>query len=96
MSRVLIRQQVLDFEPYSPGLSIEEIKERYGLSSVLKLASNESPLGASPKALQALEKRLTEVPRERYSIMSLSGGNAARAIKKQKRIQYGCNKTGLL
>lgn len=54
MSRSLIRRQVLDFEPYSPGLSIEEIQERYGLSSVIKLASNENPLGASPKALQAL------------------------------------------
>ena len=54
MSRSLIRRQLLDFDPYRPGLSIEEIKERYGLSSVIKLASNENPLGASPKALQAL------------------------------------------
>src|SRR3989339_1696462 len=63
MSRSLIRRQVLDFVPYCPGLSIEEIKERYGLSSVIKLASNENPLGASPKALQALEKQLMEVHR---------------------------------
>jgi len=63
MSRSLIRQQVLHFEPYCPGLSIEEIKERYSLSSVIKLASNENPLGASPKVLQALEKQLTEVYR---------------------------------
>jgi histidinol-phosphate aminotransferase len=63
MSRSLIRRQVLDFEPYCPGLSIEEIEGRYGLSFVLKLASNENPLGASPKALQALEKQLTEVHR---------------------------------
>ena len=63
MSRSLIRRQVLDFVPYCPGLSIEEIKERYGLSSVIKLASNENPLGASPKALQAMEKQLTEVHR---------------------------------
>ena len=63
MSRSLIRRQMLDFEPYCPGLSIEEIKERYGLSSVIKLASNENPLGASPKALQAVEKQLTEVHR---------------------------------
>ena len=63
MSRSLIRRQVLDFEPYSPGLSIEEIKERYGLSSVIKLASNENPLGVSPKVLQVLAQRLTEVHR---------------------------------
>ncbi|MGE4556441.1 MAG: histidinol-phosphate transaminase [Desulfovibrionaceae bacterium] len=34
--------------PYSPGLSIEEIKGRYGLAQVIKLASNENPLGVSP------------------------------------------------
>jgi len=59
----LIRRQVLDFEPYSPGLSVEEVKERYGLSSVIKLASNENPLGVSPKVLHALKKELTEVYR---------------------------------
>jgi histidinol-phosphate aminotransferase len=63
MSRSLIRQQLLDFEPYCPGLSIEEIEERYGFSSVIKLASNENPLGVSPKVLQAMEKQLTEVHR---------------------------------
>jgi len=35
-------------DPYSPGLSIEEIKGRYGLAQVIKLASNENPLGVSP------------------------------------------------
>jgi len=63
MSRSLIRRQVLDFEPYRPGLSIEEIQERYGLSSVIKLASNENPLGVSPKVLQTLEKQLAEAYR---------------------------------
>jgi histidinol-phosphate aminotransferase len=63
MSRSLIRRQILDFEPYCPGFSIEEIKERHGLSSVIKLASNENPLGVSPKVLQALEKQLAEVYR---------------------------------
>lgn len=63
MSRSLIRQQLLDFDPYSPGLSVEEVKERYGLSSVIKLASNENPLGVSPKVLQAVKKRLKGVHR---------------------------------
>ena len=50
-----VRPEILDFEPYSPGLSIEEIKERYGLSRVVKLASNENPLGVSPVVRKALE-----------------------------------------
>jgi histidinol-phosphate aminotransferase len=63
VGRSLIRRHILDCEPYCSGLSIEEIQERYGLSSVIKLASNENPLGVSPKVLQVLEKQLLEVHR---------------------------------
>lgn len=49
-----IRPEVLAFEPYSPGLSIDEIRSRYGLDSVIKMASNENPLGASPLAQEAI------------------------------------------
>ncbi|THB68711.1 MAG: histidinol-phosphate transaminase [Desulfovibrio sp.] len=43
-----LRPEVQAFEPYSAGLSIDEIREKYGLSQVIKLASNENPLGVSP------------------------------------------------
>lgn len=42
--------------PYKPGLSIDEIRERYGLEQVIKLASNENPLGASPLAADAIAR----------------------------------------
>lgn len=48
--------QIKEFEPYSPGLSISEIKERYGLTNIIKMASNENPLGTSPLAVRAIEK----------------------------------------
>lgn len=51
-----VRPEILDFTPYSPGLSIEEIRERYGLPQVVKLASNENPLGTSPLAVKAIQK----------------------------------------
>lgn len=51
-----VRPEILDFTPYSPGLSIDEIRERYGLPQVVKLASNENPLGASPMAVKAIQK----------------------------------------
>lgn len=38
---------------YIPGKSIEEVKRRYGLEKVVKLASNENPYGPSPKAVEA-------------------------------------------
>jgi histidinol-phosphate aminotransferase len=43
-----MRPEIEEFEAYSPGLSTEEIKERFGLSQVVKLASNENPIGTSP------------------------------------------------
>lgn len=39
--------------PYSPGKPIEEVKRELGLETVVKLASNENPLGPSPKAVAA-------------------------------------------
>lgn len=52
-----VRPEVLDFKPYVPGLSIDEIKDRYGLSDVIKLASNENPLGTSPVVQRVLHDR---------------------------------------
>eukprot|EP00831_Metopus_contortus_P015024 TRINITY_DN16239_c0_g1_i1.p2 TRINITY_DN16239_c0_g1~~TRINITY_DN16239_c0_g1_i1.p2 ORF type:complete len:375 (+),score=89.45 TRINITY_DN16239_c0_g1_i1:578-1702(+) len=43
-----VRDVIPSFKAYSAGLSIGEIRERYGLSNIIKLASNENPLGASP------------------------------------------------
>ena len=45
-------------EPYVPGTPIEEVQREYGLEDVIKLASNENPLGSSPKALAAIEAAL--------------------------------------
>jgi len=47
--------------PYVPGKPVEEVKREYGLTDVIKLASNENPLGASPKVLAALHVALEEI-----------------------------------
>lgn len=47
---------VLGIEAYTPGMPIEELQRRLGLADVVKLASNENPLGASPKVAEALAK----------------------------------------
>lgn len=44
--------------PYQPGKPIEELERELGISNILKLASNENPLGTSPKALAALANPL--------------------------------------
>jgi histidinol-phosphate aminotransferase len=47
--------------PYKPGRSIDEIQRLYHIQDVIKLASNENPLGPSPKALLALQNAIHKV-----------------------------------
>ena len=55
MTAMLKRQNGLEGLPeYVPGLPIEAVQKRYGLTDVIKLASNENPLGPSPRAVEAL------------------------------------------
>jgi histidinol-phosphate aminotransferase len=49
--------------PYSPGKPIEEVERELGISDSVKLASNENPLGPSPKALQAIGAALRTIHR---------------------------------
>jgi histidinol-phosphate aminotransferase len=53
-----VRKGNLNLKSYIPGKSIEEVQEELGLTEIVKLASNETPLGPSPKAVLAAEKEL--------------------------------------
>lgn len=55
------RTAVERITPYVPGKPIADVKEELGLTDVIKLASNENPLGPSPKAVQALQQAITAV-----------------------------------
>jgi len=61
--RNLVRKNILKVTPYKAGKPIEETKRELGLKEVIKLASNENPLGTSPKALAAIRKAVTGVNR---------------------------------
>lgn len=61
MPKFPIRDNVLSFKPYSPGLSIEEIKKRFNINRVIKLASNENPLGTSPIVQEAVARHASSV-----------------------------------
>ncbi|MBL7715402.1 MAG: histidinol-phosphate transaminase [Bdellovibrionales bacterium] len=50
-------------KPYVPGKPIEETQREFRLKKVIKLASNENPLGPSPKALKAIQKAQKELHR---------------------------------
>jgi histidinol-phosphate aminotransferase len=51
--------------PYQPGKPISELAREFGLaeSSIVKLASNENPLGVSPLARQAMLETLADIAR---------------------------------
>ena len=54
----LTRQALNGIKPYVPGKPIEEVQREYGLTDVIKLASNENPLGPAPKAMEAIKNGL--------------------------------------
>jgi histidinol-phosphate aminotransferase len=54
---------VRQLTPYLPGKPIGELQRELGLQQIVKLASNENPLGPSPQALQALQASLGELHR---------------------------------
>jgi histidinol-phosphate aminotransferase len=59
----LVRKNIQGVTPYIAGKPIEETKRQLGLKQVIKLASNENPLGASPKAKEAIKRGLEGINR---------------------------------
>ena len=51
---------------YEPGLPIEEVARQIGfknIEEIVKLASNENPLGPSPRAIKAMQKAIYQMHR---------------------------------
>ena len=47
--------------PYQPGKPIAELERELGITGIVKLASNENPLGASPKAVAAMHEAIATI-----------------------------------
>jgi histidinol-phosphate aminotransferase len=60
---VKMRKIINELAPYVPGRSINEIAKEYGLKKedIIKLGSNENPMGPSPKAMAAVEKEISKI-----------------------------------
>lgn len=52
------KQRILNAPVYKPGKPIDDVKREYGLTDVIKLASNENPFGSSPKVKEAITTQL--------------------------------------
>lgn len=56
-------EHIQSIQPYVPGKPIDELEREMGISESVKLASNESPIGPSPLAVQAIRKGLGDLNR---------------------------------
>lgn len=79
-----VHPDIQSLSPYVPGKPIDELQRELGLTRVIKLASNENPLGPSPKAMAAIAGghdtlhrypdgggyRLRQAVAERWKVMS--------------------------
>ena len=54
---------ISDLKPYVPGKPLSELERELGISESIKLASNENPLGASPKVAEAINAALSDIAR---------------------------------
>ncbi|WP_163931845.1 histidinol-phosphate transaminase [Paraferrimonas sp. SM1919] len=59
----LINQGVAGLHPYQPGKPIEELERELGITNIVKLASNENPLGIGPRAKQAIKSAIEDLTR---------------------------------
>jgi len=57
-SEILVPPHIASLRAYEPGLSAEAVRQQFGHERVVKLASNENPLGASPVALEYARQAL--------------------------------------
>lgn len=58
-----VRQPLNGLKPYIPGKPIAEVQRELGLTDIVKLASNENPVGPPKKAREAIEAALTDLNR---------------------------------
>ncbi|MCH4887249.1 histidinol-phosphate transaminase [Acidaminobacter sp. JC074] len=57
----IFRKELAGLKEYVPGKPIEDVMKEYGLTSIVKLASNENPLGPSKKAIEAIKREAENI-----------------------------------
>ena len=52
----IVNKGINELSPYEPGKPIEDLERELGIQNAIKLASNENPVGPSPRVLQMIDK----------------------------------------
>lgn len=95
--KALIPNYIRELEPYRAGRTIDEVKLEFGLDSVVKLASNENPLGPPESAVVAAQEAVLQA--NRYpdpAARALRGKLAERYDLKLENIIVGAGSEGIL
>ncbi len=92
-----VKRHIAEIRPYEPGKPIEELERELGIEGSIKLASNENPLGPSPRALAAIRAAAAGV--HRYpdgASFALRAKLAARLGVEPAQLVFGCGADELL
>jgi histidinol-phosphate aminotransferase len=92
----LVPAHILALQPYEPGLSAEEVKERFGIDRAVKLASNENPLGVSPLAIEHAQRALADTFRYPDGGLALRRKLAERFNLKLDNVIVGAGSEGIM
>jgi histidinol-phosphate aminotransferase len=94
---IKIPKNIQKLQPYVAGKPIEELARERNLKKIVKLASNENPLGSSPKAIDAIKKHLNELHRyTNPSAYKLVNAIARHFNKRPEQIVTGSGSDSLL
>jgi histidinol-phosphate aminotransferase len=61
--RFKVSRPVATIKPYEPGKPIKEVERQYHITNAIKLASNENPLGFSPRVYEAVTQHMKDMNR---------------------------------
>ncbi|HLU65684.1 MAG TPA: histidinol-phosphate transaminase [Kofleriaceae bacterium] len=59
-ARFAVADHIAALQPYQPGKPVEELERELGITRAVKVASNENPLGPSPRAVEAARRALAQ------------------------------------
>ncbi len=93
----IVKAHIRSLEPYQPGKPIEELERELGVSEAIKLASNENPLGPSPRAVEAVRAAVGGV--HRYpdgASFELRRALSTRLRVDPEQLVFGCGADELL
>ena len=59
--KISVPDYILSLKPYVAGKPLEELEREHGMTDAIKLASNENPLGPSPRAVDAIQQAVKKL-----------------------------------